>query len=69
MLFFENVSWHTHQSSSEQQYHLNLLIPDVDFDEDALKNNLFVRDEYPYLKEGIEAREYIENRMFIIAKK
>lgn len=45
------------------------LFPDVDFDEDALKNNLFVRDEYPYLKEGIEAREYIENRMFIIAKK
>lgn len=45
------------------------LFPDVGFDEDTLKNKLFVRDEYPFLKEGIEAREYVKREMFIIENK
>lgn len=40
------------------------LFPNVKFDENELKNKLFERDEYPDLKEGIEANEYIKKKLF-----
>lgn len=41
------------------------LFPNIKFDEEELKNKLFIRDEYPHLQDGVEANEYIKKKFFI----
>lgn len=41
------------------------LFPNIEFDEKELKSKLFIRDEYPYLQDGVEASEYIKKKFFI----